>query len=308
MTASVLFDAPGPKARRRYAILGVVGAVVFAAILALAAWKLADKDQFASYKWKPFTEWSTWKSYILPGLRGTLLAAALAIVLSVVLGGILAMLRMIEVPKGRSPVAIVLRAISWIVTVWVELTRAIPVLLMMLFIFGWLSAHGQGSGSGPLIATVAGLVFYNSSVMCEVIRSGVDQLPTGQREAGRSIGLTPGQTVRIILLPQAVTAMLPSLISQVIVVMKDTALGYNVLYGELLYKSKPATSLNGNIFAMLIVIAAIYILINYAISRLAIWVERRLQARGGKVGPAAPAGDPAGPTHAPGGVATGDGI
>ncbi len=307
MSASVLFDSPGPKARRRYAIFGVVGGVICAAILALAIWKLADKDQFASYKWKPFAQWGTWKSYILPGLRGTLIAAALAIVISVVLGAILAMLRMIEIPKGNSPVAIVLRAISWIVTVWVELTRALPVLLMMLFIFGWLSAHGQGSGSGPLIATVAGLVFYNSSVICEVIRSGVDQLPAGQREAGRSIGLTPGQTVRIILLPQAVTAMLPSLISQVIVVMKDTALGYNVLYGELLYKSKPATSLNGNIFAMLVVIAVIYILINYAISKLATWVERRLQARGRKVGPTGAAGDPAGPTNAPG-VATGGAV
>lgn len=305
MSASVLFDAPGPKARRRYALFGVIGGLVFAAIMALVIWKLADKDQFASYKWKPFIEWGTWKSYILPGLRGTLIAAALAIVISLILGAALAMLRLVEVPTRKGPAALAIRALRWVVTAWVELTRAIPVLLMMLFIFGWLSAHGQGSGSGPLIATVAGLVFYNSSVICEVIRSGVDQLPKGQREAGSSIGLSAGQTVRIILLPQAITAMLPSLISQVIVVLKDTALGYNVLYNELLYRSKPATSLNGNIFAMLVVLAAIYIVINYAISKLATWVERRLQARGRNTGPAAPAGDPAGPTNAPG-VPAGD--
>ncbi|HWC24037.1 MAG TPA: amino acid ABC transporter permease [Flexivirga sp.] len=307
MTASVLFDAPGPKARRRYAILGVVGGILFAAILGVIIWKLADKDQFAGYKWKPFAEWGTWKSYILPGLRGTLIAAALSIVISLVLGAVLAMLRLIEVPKSKGPAAVAVRVLRWVVTAWVELTRALPVLLMMLFIFGWLSAHGQGSGNGPLIATVAGLAFYNSSVICEVIRSGVDQLPAGQREAGSSIGLSAGQTVRIILLPQAITAMLPSLISQVIVVLKDTALGYNVLYGEMLYRSKPATSLNGNIFAMLVVIAAIYILINYAISKLATWVERRLQARGRKVGPTAAPGDPAGPTNAPG-VVTGEGV
>lgn len=283
MSASVLFDAPGPKTRRRYAILGVVGGLVVAAILALVVWKLADKDQFASYKWKPFAEWGTWKNYILPGLRGTLIAAALAIVISSVLGAVLAMLRMWEVPKTKGLGAVGIRAVRWIVTAWVELTRAIPVLLMMLFIFGLLAANGHGGGSGPLIATVAGLAFYNSSVICEVIRSGVDQLPSGQREAGSSIGLSAGQTTRIILLPQAITAMLPSLISQVIVVLKDTALGYNVLYGELLYKSKPATSLNGNIFAMLIVLAAIYILINYGLSKLATWVEHRMQARGRKV-------------------------
>ncbi|GGB41398.1 glutamate ABC transporter permease [Flexivirga endophytica] len=305
MSASVLFDAPGPRAKRRYAILGAVGGLVFAAVMAVVIWKLADKDQFASTKWKPFAEWSTWKNYILPGLRGTLIAAVLAIVISLVLGAALAMLRLIEVPKRKGPAAVAVRALRWVVTAWVELTRALPVLLMMLFIFGWLSAHGQGSGSGPLIATVAGLVFYNSSVICEVIRSGVDQLPSGQREAGSSIGLSAGQTVRIILLPQAITAMLPSLISQVIVVLKDTALGYNVLYGELLYKSKPATSLNGNIFAMLIVLAVIYIVINYAISKLATWVERRLQARGRKVAPAGAAGDPGGPGNAPGVVAGG---
>ncbi|RNI20486.1 amino acid ABC transporter permease [Flexivirga caeni] len=307
MSASVLFDAPGPKARRRYALLGVIGGVVFAAIMALVVWKLATKDQFASAKWKPFAEWSTWHSYILPGLRGTLVAAAIAIVIALVLGVLLAMLRLLSVPTGNSPKAIGLRAVTWIATAWVELTRAIPVLLMMLFIFGVLSANGHGSGNGPLIATVAGLSFYNSSVICEVIRGGVGQLPKGQSEAGRSIGLTEGQTVRQILLPQAITAMLPSLISQVIVVLKDTALGYNVLYGELLYNSKPATSLNGNIFAMLVVIAAIYIAINYAISKLATWVEHRLQARGRTTGPAAPDGDPAGPTNAPG-VATGQAV
>lgn len=289
MSSSVLFDAPGPRSRRRYAILGVIGGVVFAAILALVIWKLASKDQFASYKWKPFTQWTTWHSYILPGLTGTIQAAVLAIVISALLGAILAVLRMIEVPKGNSPTAIGLRAVTWVTTVWVELTRAIPVLLMMLFIFGLLSAHGQGSGNGPLIATVAGLVFYNSAVICETIRSGVYQLPRGQLEAGRSIGLTGGQTVRMILVPQAVTAMLPSLISQVIVILKDTALGYNVLYGELLYRSKPASALNGNIFAMLLVIAAIYIMLNYAISRLATWVEHRLQERGRTTGPVAAA-------------------
>lgn len=300
MSASVLFDAPGPKSRRRYAILGVIGGLVFAAILALAVWKLADKDQFASAKWKPFAEWTTWHSYILPGLRGTVQAAVISIVISMVLGAILAMLRLIEVPKGNSPTAIALRGVTWITTAWVELTRAIPVLLMMLFIFGLLSANGHGSGNGPLIATVGGLVFYNAAVICEVIRSGIDQLPSGQREAGRSIGLTGGQTVRMILLPQAVTAMLPSLISQVIVVLKDTALGYNVLYGELLYNSKPASSLNGNIFAMLIVLAAIYIAMNYGLSKLAAWVERRLQARGRTSGPVAPANDLAAGANGPG--------
>ncbi|NNG40528.1 amino acid ABC transporter permease [Flexivirga sp. ID2601S] len=296
MSASVLFDAPGPKARRRNLILGVVGCLVVAAVIGLAVWKLAEKGQFDAYKWKPFTTASLWQNYILPGLRGTLVAAGLAVVISAVFGGILAILRLIEVPARPSMGSYLLRGLKWLVGAWVEVTRAIPVLLMMLFIFGVLSANGMGSGNGPLIATVGGLVFYNSAVICEVIRAGVGQLPNGQREAGLAVGLSAGQTVRLILLPQAVTAMLPSLISQLIVVVKDTALGYNVLYGELLYTSKPATANNGNIFAMLVVIAAIYIAINYTIGKFAEWVEHRLQQRGRTAGgPAEPDSDIAGP-------------
>ncbi len=281
MSASVLFDAPGPKARRRNAIVGAVGSAVIIALLAVAIWKLADKGQFDTFKWKPFTRISFWQNYILPGLVGTLKAAGIAIVISCVFGGILALLRLLEPPAGTSPVAIVLRGVKVVAGAWVEITRAIPVLLMMFFIFGFLSAQGLVSpGSRPLVATVSGLVFYNSSVICEVIRSGVAQLPGGQREAGLAIGLPAGQTVRSILLPQAVTSMLPALIGQLVVVLKDTALGYNVLYGELLYTSKPATAVYGNIFAMLVVVAILYILLNYAIGKLAEYADRRMKNRG----------------------------
>lgn len=295
MSASVLFDAPGPKARRRNLIFGIIGTLIIVAILAVAVLRLADKGQFDSFRWKPFTTASMWQDVLIPGVLGTLKAAALAIVISAVLGAVLAMIRMIEVPSGHGPINLALTALKWLATIWVELTRAIPVLLMMLFIFGVLSSNGMGSGNGPLIATVGGLVFYNSSVICEVIRSGVHQLPNGQREAGLALGLKPGQALRLILLPQAITAMMPSLISQVVVILKDTALGYNVLYGELLYKAKSASSINGNIFAILVVVAVIYIAINYSIGKFAEWVERRLASRGRTAGAPADPDDPAAP-------------
>lgn len=281
MSASVLFDAPGPKARRRNAILGVVGSAVMIGFLALAIWKLANKGQFDSFKWQPVATASLWQNYLLPGLVGTLQAAGIAIVASCIFGTLLALLRLLEPPSGNSAIAVLLRAVKVVAGAWVEITRAIPVLLMMLFTFGFLTAQGLiASGSRPLVATVTGLVFYNSAVICEVIRSGVAQLPGGQREAGLAIGLPAGQTVRIILLPQAVTSMLPALIGQLVVVLKDTALGYNVLYGELLYRSKSATANYGNIFAMLVVVAVIYILLNYSIGKLAEYVDRRMKQRG----------------------------
>lgn len=296
MTAGVLFDAPGPKARRRYRILGVVGGVIFALILAYVIYRLKDKGQLSSAMWKPFTTSAMWKEVLLKGLWGTLKAALLSIVIGSVLGGLLALGRMSEIAPLR-----------WICGIWVEITRAIPVLLMMLFTYGaltqgFLADKGLvGTNSAPLVATVTGLVLYNSAVICEVIRSGVDQLPAGQREAGLSIGLRPQQTLRAILLPQAITAMLPALISQLVVILKDTALGYNVLYGELLYTGKQGAVGFGNIVPMMIVIAAMYIVVNYSIGKAAELLERRLARRGRTVVGAddAQAGGLAGPTTGP---------
>lgn len=269
MSASVLFDAPGPKARRRHMMLTVVGVLLFLVGMFLVYKRLDDKGQFASALWKPLTTGTVWQS-LLEGLVGTLKAAAIAIVIAGVLGVLFALGRMSEIAPLR-----------WICSVFVEIFRAVPVLLMMLFAYGYLSTSGAVDDElAPLYATVTGLVLYNSSVVAEVIRSGVDQLPNGQREAGLSIGLRPSQTLRTIQLPQAITAMLPALISQLVVVLKDTALGYNVLYSELLRTGQGIGSNNANIVQMMFVLGVIYILINYSLSKLAEFVERRLKNRG----------------------------
>lgn len=270
MSADILFDAPGPRARRRHLVLTVVGGLLAVGIILLVITRLAAKNQFRSELWQPFTTSSLWANYLLPGLLGTLKAAVISIILAGILGGLLALARMSEVGPLR-----------WVASLWVEIFRSIPVLLVMLFTYGLLSTHDVvNRDNAPLYATVAGLVLYNSAVVCEVVRSGVDQLPGGQREAGLSIGLSQNQTLRTILLPQAITAMLPALISQLVVVLKDTALGYNVLYNELLYNGKTASVGPANIVPMILVIATIYIILNYLISRIAVYVENRLKRRG----------------------------
>lgn len=272
MSAGVLFDAPGPKARRRHLILTVIGALLLLAGLFVIFKRLDDKKQFDAALWKPFTDWQNFvKPYIFDGLMGTLKAAGIAIVLAGILGFLFALARMSEIKPLR-----------WVASVVVEIFRAVPVLLVMLFSYGYLSNRSEivSSDTAPLVATVIGLVFYNAAVVCEVIRSGVDQLPKGQREAGLSIGLKPSETLRQIQLPQAITTMMPALISQLVVIVKDTALGYNVLYGEMLYSAKTGSTGPANIVPMIFVVAVIYIVINYAISKLAEFVDRRLKARG----------------------------
>jgi glutamate transport system permease protein len=274
---SVLFDAPGPRARFRYNVIAVVGGLVIAGLIVLLVRALAAKGQFTAAKWSPFLESATWTAYLLPGLRGTLVAAVFAIILAIVFGILLGMGRLSQ-----------LSGVRWACGIFVEFFRAVPVLMMMLFAFYVFLFGFQISGDFlPLYGVVAGLTFYNSSVIAELIRSGVGSLPKGQREAGLAIGLTPFQTLRMVLLPQAITLMLPSIVSQLVVVLKDSALGFLILYEELVREGQTLASSRGNLIPTFIVIAAIFIVINYLLTLLARYLERRLQAsrRGPKVPP-----------------------
>lgn len=266
---AVLFDAPGPKARARYRILAVVGVLLIVGLLLLVVRALADPDnnQLTAQKWAPFLDPETWTSYLLPGLLATLEAAGAAVVLSGVFGVLLGLGRLSE----ARPVRIVCGVV-------VEFLRSVPVLVMMLFVYYFcIFVLGVLGDTSTFVGVVGGLTLYNSAVIAELIRSGVFALPRGQREAGLAIGLTPRQTLVTVLLPQAVTAMLPSLISQLVVILKDTALGYIISFSELLRAGTTFSTVYGNLIPTLIVVAAMFILINYALSLVARTVERRLQ-------------------------------
>jgi glutamate transport system permease protein len=285
--ATVLFDAPGPRAKRVYAVVGMISIGVLALLLYLVYRGLSspENNQFTAAKWAVFLEAETWTAYLIPGILATLRAAALAVVLAAILGILLGMGRLSE-----------LRALRVVCGVFVEFFRAVPVLMMMLF-FYYLGLYALGiSGDNlSLFGVVAGLTFYNASVIAELIRSGVGSLPRGQREAGLAIGLSPTQTLMTILLPQAITLMLPSIISQLVVILKDSALGYIISYSELIRAGQNLSSNVGNLIPTLIVIAVLFILMNYGLTRVARLLEQRLQAsrRGPKPPPADPLLNPA---------------
>ena len=268
----VLFDAPGPKARRRHGILTVVGIVIAAVIAYLVVRKMGETNQLDSSLWSPFvTDPEVWTQYLLPGLVGTIKAAALSVVFAGILGLLLG--------AGRLSSNRWLRGLSGAV---VEFFRSVPVLIMMVFAyFGYFATSNLVSAdTAPLAAVVLALTLYNGSVIAELVRSGVFNLPKGQSEAGLSIGLSPGQTLRSIQLPQALTAMLPALVGQLVVVLKDTALGVVITYPELLNAAKTLGSSYANTVPAYIVAAVIFIVINYALTRVAAAVERWLKSRG----------------------------
>lgn len=277
MSASVLFDDPGPRARARHRVLTVVGAVLALGALYLVYAKMSQAGQLEPAMWTPFvTDPSVWQDYLIPGIINTLKAAFISVFLAGIFGLAFGMGRLSQN-----------RWIRWPCGVIVEFFRAVPVLLMMVFAFFGYFANSSliPQQHGPLAAVVLALTLYNGSVIAELVRSGVHSLPKGQGEAGLSIGLTPAQTLRSIQLPQALTAMLPALIGQFVVVLKDSALGTAITYQELLTWGKTLGSAYGNTVPAYIVVAVLFILLNYAMTRLATWVEARLKRSGATAGP-----------------------
>ncbi|ABK71959.1 amino acid ABC transporter permease [Mycolicibacterium smegmatis] len=265
--ASVLFDAPGPRARVRNGILTAVSAVIGTLVVAFVLWQLWTKNQLTSEKWEPFLTANLWKTYVLPGVQGTLTAAAVSIVLALALG--------LALGVGRlAPI----RPIRWVCTVIVEFFRAVPVLIMMIFAYFFYAAYDVfPSKHLALAGVITGLTLYNGSVIAEIVRAGVHSLPRGQSEAAASLGLSWWQTMRMIQLPQAITAMLPVLVSQLVVVLKDTAIGYQITFVEMVRQGTVIGSSYGNYLPALIVIAVLMISVNFALSALATRIERRLR-------------------------------
>lgn len=275
MTQAVLYDAPGPKGRRRAFLGSLVAAAVIAFAVSLALVRLAEAGQFTEEKWGPILDpdnevfGQVW-ALLGRGLRATLTAAVLSITFSLVLGTLLAVVRMMLGRRSRTPLVGVM-----------EVLRGLPVVITIYFASRVLPDIGIDlaglPGEDGLWYLVIGLTAYNTVIIAEIIRAGVASLPRGQREAALSIGLTPGQTMRLVLLPQAFRIMLPALISQLVVILKDTSLAAVLgIYTELLRQANLIAQNLDNRIPMLFVVGVIFILINYALGRLATSVESRL--------------------------------
>lgn len=292
--ATVLFDAPGPRARARIRIFTIISAVALLGFLYLVYWRMDQEGQFAKRLWEPFTQADVWRNLILPALGNTMKAFAIGSVLALVFGVFFGIARLsdhwwISIPAGAV----------------VEFFRAIPLLILIVLLYFVPqqispliadSAFGQAQRMAVdyfftifgiqiregviqmpvLAALVFALMLYNGSVLAEVFRAGIRAVPKGQSEAGYSIGLRKGGVTRFILLPQAVTAMMPAIISQLVVLLKDTSLGFIIAFEDLTnYGTKIIPASFNNIIQAGIVVILIYLAINMTLGYLANALERR---------------------------------
>jgi len=267
-TELVLYDEAGPRTRRRILIGSIAGGLLLLVLAFVVYRRLDTRGIFEAERWDIFTDPEVWEA-IGRGLLATLKAAGAAAALAAVAGLVLCVLRTSPSPLVRRPAAVT-----------IELFRGLPVVLLMFFAAVVLPVS-------LFWAVVIGLVIYNSAVVAEILRAGIASLPRGQTEAAAAIGLSDLQTLRLVLLPQAIRRMMPTLVSQLVVLNKDTSLGFIVGYFELLRTVQTLQFFFGDryLFSFFFVAAGIYILLNVLISRLAIYLERRgsTKAAGGGV-------------------------
>ncbi|WEV58333.1 amino acid ABC transporter permease [Bifidobacterium sp. ESL0728] len=268
--SSVLFDEPGPKGKRNIRIANWIGGILVAVLVVLILMRLHNppdgENQLDWELWKPALDGEAWTDFYLPGLWMTLKAAVLAVIGSVVFGLIFGV--------GRLLPSRIVRGVSGVI---VEFCRAVPVLMFMIFF--WRLFSFMGIQSASYWAVVLGLILYNGSVVAELVRSGVGNLPGGQREASLALGLTTTQSLMQIEVPQAIYAMLPAAVTQLVVVLKDTALGSIIMYTDLLQESRRLGSMYFNILQTLVVAGVVYFIVCALLSKLAEWLPSRMQAR-----------------------------
>jgi glutamate transport system permease protein len=279
---AVLYDAPGPRARVRNRLLGGLGVALMLAGAAFVAYRLAATGQLAARRWS-WIEYAAIQRLLLGALLTVLAAFAVGALLALAFGAVLAVLRLSDRRWLSRPAAVV-----------VEFLRAVP-LLVMIFIFYFGLPPATGIAVSPYWAVVLGLTLYNGSVFAEIVRAGVLALPRGQREAGYALGLRKTQVMTAVLLPQALRAMLPTIVSQLVVLLKDTALGFLIGFQELLFQARTLGSQGVFGFPILpvaLVVAVLYIAMCLVLSALAGHLARRGRRRPdrtGAPGPAVPA-------------------
>ena len=259
--SSVLYDYPGPRTVARHRLYTGLALLVVAALVGLLAWRMWDTGQFDYELWEPFVTPAYVEALLVDGLWQTLQMALLSVTFAVVFGLVLGVGKMSDRSWIRWP--------SWLV---VEFFRAVPVLLLMVFIF---LTYGIGDGFGAYWSVVLALTLYNGSVLAEVFRAGVNAVPAGQAEAAYAIGMRKTQVMSIILLPQAVKIMLPAIVSQMVVALKDTSLGYYITAPGLTFIGKQIYGEFDNQLQTLFVLAALYIGVNLVLTWIATLVQRR---------------------------------
>lgn len=256
----VLYEPHGPKARRWIAVFTVISLAVIAALIAVVVRQFYVAGQLDVKYWSFFGKYTTWK-FIGSGLAGTVKAALMAGVITFAAGMLLML--------GRISKSKILRVIS---TVLIEFSRGVPTLLFIYFFF--LIAPQFGMKLSAFFKIAVPVAISASGVVAEVLRSGVNAVPKGQSEAALSLGMSDDSAFFKIVFPQALRYVVPALISELVIVLKDTTFAYVVSYADMMQNAKVLISNYNAFLSVYLVVAVIYILINFLLNKVSVALAR----------------------------------
>ncbi|MGJ7556734.1 amino acid ABC transporter permease [Variovorax sp. RB2P76] len=204
----------------------------------------------------------------LGGLAITLVLSVLGLALAFPLGVAIALARMSASGWLRFPAAAV-----------VYVVRGVPLLMFIFWVYFFVPVITGRTVSG-FTTMVITLVIYQAAYLAEIVRAGIEGLPSGQTEAARAVGLNYRQTVTKVVLPQALYNMVPALVSQFVSTIKETSLGYVISVNEVTFAANQInSSLMTQPFQVYFVLAGIYFCLCFSLTRLARWLERRITRR-----------------------------
>lgn len=249
----ILFGAPSPQARKITQVVSLIAAAGLITLAAGVVWRFHSAGQLEARFWE-FFAWPTTWAFLAKGLLGTLASSAMAAVIALSLGLVLLAGRLARP-----------RIVRWPSIAVIEFLRGTPTLLLIYVCFLVLPAAGIKLGTYWMLTLPIGLS--TAAVVAEVYRAGVLAVPRGQTDAARSLGLTEVQVFRFVVFPQALRYIVPALVAQLVIVVKDTTFGYIVTYGELMQNAKVLIANYHALVPVYLVVAVLYCLVNYAISR-----------------------------------------
>ena len=264
--AALLFDEPGPRGRILITIGSAVAVLGIVALVAAGLYQLSLSGQLDYPKWRYFLGRSV-VSQLLEAAGTTLSMGVVAAVFTFPLGIALGWLRLLDN-----------RAIRWLVGIWIDAMRAVPMLLLIYFFQLVVPSLVGGSYFWMLVLPI---IMCTSATTAEVFRSGVRALDRGQTEAAWALGMSSSLTMRLILAPQALRLMLPTLVTQLVTIVKGTTLAYVLAYPELMYRGSTIigqAKIDARLsvfFQTYVIIAVLYIIVNWSLGALARYIESR---------------------------------
>ena len=248
----ILFGNPSPQAQTATRAVSVATVAVLLVLAAAVALRFQTAGQLDARLWEYFAWQTTW-AFLAKGLLGTMASAAMAAAIALGLGLLLLLGRLAR-----------LRLVRWPSVAVIEFLRGTPTLLLIYVCFLVLPQVGIKLSTYWMLTLPIGLS--TAAVVAEVYRAGVLAVPRGQADAARSLGMTKMQVFFLIVFPQALRYIVPALVAQLVIVVKDTTFGYVVTYGELMQNAKVLIANYHALVPVYLVVALLYCLVNYAIS------------------------------------------